>query len=282
MKKIIITIALLAVTGLTVYGASNLILTHYQNEQVTVGNVESEHYALIVEELAKETGTLIYDHEYEYDNNKHELTYTYNVKLLDIELPNDYTLGITTNSNDIVIKDYTQINLTTSFQEVSITFGLNQDNTYTAGQVIDIVFTFDLVVAEQYNIYTFNDTALTDSVFYSTTINYTNNDKVFEIFQANNNYGNDGIMISGQNNGYMLFTIDNTNEIIIEWAAHELMDAQIIVEIDGVIVHNEVAQSKDINKITVSELNITDTVQVKIYAESGYYPIITEIQTKHS
>jgi hypothetical protein len=157
---------------------------------------------------------------------------------------------------------------------------LNQDNTYTAGQVIDIVFTFDLVVAERYNIYTFNDTTLDDSGFSATgSYYYTNNGKEFEIFSGNNNYGNDGIMINGQNGGYLSFDLDNVNELQITWVAHELMDAQIIVEIDGVIVYQEVATGKELITTILTDLNIT-TSNVKIYADSGYYPIFTEIKTK--
>lgn len=110
-------------------------------ENVTVGDIETNHQLLEVKLVQKESGYLIYEDYMEFGENKHTLNYEY-----DVNFSSDYTmeekeLVVFTNNTSVSIVSYDNVMITKSSQTVNVEIGLNPEHTHTKDEVI----TFNLV-----------------------------------------------------------------------------------------------------------------------------------------
>lgn len=136
MKKLIVVLTLLAMTFTSVLGYSvvQYILSREVEETVTVGNTTISEYGIELNLLNYDDYNLTYLDVPEDENNKHYLTYEYGY-----ETKIAYTDIIVTSNDDIVIQDLIV------GDTIIITFSLNQEKDFTEGDVVSIIFTFELI-----------------------------------------------------------------------------------------------------------------------------------------
>ena len=136
MKKltILITLILLTSTATFAYVISEYRTSTQASEQVTVGDTVITTDGITVQLASKEQGTLTYQAVEESDTNKHTLTYSYNYTTYI-----DYVDIIVSCNDDIII------NTVDIGDTIDITFSLNESKDWSEGDVISVVFTFELV-----------------------------------------------------------------------------------------------------------------------------------------
>jgi hypothetical protein len=144
MKKIVTVLFLVLLGGITVGAMVGVILTQHRTQNITVGDVNTNYDMLIVDTVSEQLGRLVYQDRLEVDDNVHTLTNVYSVYLSDIaELEGIYTLDIRVSGDDIIIVDYTQITLSTTPQEVTLTYALNPNKVQTENTTLEFTFTFE-------------------------------------------------------------------------------------------------------------------------------------------
>lgn len=124
------------------YFGINYVIEEIQN--VLVGNINIDHDLLVVEFVEKEEGKLTLRNRIEIHDEKHELTFTYNVRIMDFMQLEDSQLLITTNSEQIEIINYDAILLTTTNQAVGVTISLSEDYDFSPGEQLTFSLTFSL------------------------------------------------------------------------------------------------------------------------------------------
>ena len=151
MKRILTTLLILA--GITIsstlaYSTVTYILNKTVEQSVTVGNTVQYTEGLIIELESFEPYTLTFFDIEETDTQKHYITYVYSYTVMvsgtDIEVSN--------LTNDIIVT-----NLTYTDTTISITFSLNQELEFTAGDILNISFYFEAVEQTAVNM---NDTTI--------------------------------------------------------------------------------------------------------------------------
>lgn len=142
MKKIIILglFVFLLTTATFAYVATQYNLFTTQEETITIGNTVITNDGIEVSILTKEQGNLTYQSIPKDIDNKHTLTYEYNYTT-----HIDYAYINVTANDDIVIDN---VVITDT---IAITFSLNESKDFNEGDVISVVFTFELVEAININ-----------------------------------------------------------------------------------------------------------------------------------
>jgi hypothetical protein len=127
--------------GFSYFGV-NYVIEEIQN--VLVGNINVDHDLLVVEFVEKEEGTLTLRNRIEINDEKHHLTLTYNVRVMDFIALEDSQLVLTTDSEQIEIVSYSAILLTTTNQAIGVTIALNEDYEFSPGEQLTFTLTFGL------------------------------------------------------------------------------------------------------------------------------------------
>jgi hypothetical protein len=124
------------------YFGVNYVIEEIQN--VLVGNINIDHDLLVVEFIEKEEGTLTLRNRIEIHDEKHHLTFTYNVRVMDFIQLEDSQLLVTTNSEQIEIVSYSAILLTTTNQAIGVTIALSENSEFAPGEQLTFTLTFGL------------------------------------------------------------------------------------------------------------------------------------------
>lgn len=128
-------------TGFGYFGV-NYVIEEIQN--VLVGNINIDHDLLVVEFAEREEGKLTLNNRIEIHDEKHKLTYTYNVRVEDFVDLNEPRLIIYTDSEQVNIITYSSVILTTTFQAIDVDIELNLNYEFTPGEQLSFVLTFTI------------------------------------------------------------------------------------------------------------------------------------------
>jgi hypothetical protein len=120
----------------------NYVIEQVQN--VLVGNINIDHDLLVVEFVEKEDGKLTLSNRIEIYDEKHTLSYTYNVRLMDFIDIEDSQLLVTTDSEQIEVVSHSSILLTTTNQAIDVVIALNTDYDFSPGEELTFTLTFGL------------------------------------------------------------------------------------------------------------------------------------------
>ena len=137
MKKLVMSFILgMMIVGTTVmgYGTITYIMEKTISHEVTVGTTDIIEDGLLVTLATYDDYELTFHSIAETATEKHYITYTYNYDIL----VQGYDITVSSITDDIIIDSIVY------GETIDITFGLNQEKTFTTGQVITIQFHFEL------------------------------------------------------------------------------------------------------------------------------------------
>ena len=135
MKKILRNIAILlliSTTSVAGYAGVRYLLTTTDTQTVTVGQTDMVIDGLEVSLVSKDDYSLTYFDLPETDTSKHYITYVYDYNII---ADGAYKVEVTSNLVTSVVDD----------GQLHITVSLHQDEVYSEGDVLDVVFEFSLV-----------------------------------------------------------------------------------------------------------------------------------------
>lgn len=115
-----------------------------RNETATVGHIDSTYELLNVDFVEKEQGSLVYLNHLEVGDNKHTLTYTYDVYLVSYASIESQALVVSTNNTNVSIISYTSIMINQTPQSVNVKIGLKNDIQYEEEEQLNFQLVFNL------------------------------------------------------------------------------------------------------------------------------------------
>jgi flagellar basal body-associated protein FliL len=143
-NKLVLTILgiLIGVTAVSAGATISYVYNKQVNQSVTVGETVKYTDGIIIELIDYDPYTLTYLELEETDTQKHYVTYTYSYEFVDSELD----ILVSSLSDDIEVT-----NLSSTDTTISITFMLNQDKTFTKGEVLNIEFYFEGITPPEWD-----------------------------------------------------------------------------------------------------------------------------------
>ena len=145
----LLTILVLAlsftITSSLAYATVTYVMNKTISQDVVVGNTAVYTDGIIVELAILDSNTLTFFEIDESETMKHYITYTYSYEIL----VSGMDIEVSSLSNDIVVSELVATETT-----IAITFSLNQENSYSEGDVINVQFYFEAVERVGININT--------------------------------------------------------------------------------------------------------------------------------
>ena len=143
-------------TSVLGYATVSYVLDKTVDTSATVGETVVYADGLIIELASFDPYTLTYFEIDETDTSKHYITYIYNYTIL-VEGMN---IEVSSLSNDIIVSE-----ISNDATTISITFSLNQEQTFNNGDIVNIQFYFEAVEEYVININTATDVELLGLLF---------------------------------------------------------------------------------------------------------------------
>lgn len=140
-KRISLTIIgiLLTVSSVMAGVTIKMVYNNTVSDTAIVGETVLYDNGLVITLIEKSLYTLTYEAIDETDVMKHEITYVYSYEFIDAEMD----INVSSLSSDIEVTD-----LVSDDSTIWITFKLNQDVTFSDGQVLNIQFYFEGIPVE--------------------------------------------------------------------------------------------------------------------------------------
>lgn len=293
MKKIITVLLLTLVTGVAVGAVVGVILIQERQGQVTVGDVDTNYEMLIVDTVSKEQGRLIYPDQLQVGDNVHSLTNTYSVYLSDIaELEGVYTLEIRVSGDDVVILDYTQLTLSTTPQQVTLTYALNPNKIQTQNSILEFTFRFEALkdgesvgeVIEEPIVASY------DAGFAFTGLSWTNytvptnhivtyeSTQTFNFGISGGTNHDIGVKLYGSSLGQMKFT-NNITKLRVNGTS--LNNTDIFIQVAGVEIYRQMIVTDEVFDIII-DLTGHEGKEIRIKVEIGGELVISQLEWNYS
>lgn len=236
-----------------------------RSETATVGHIESTYELLEVDFVEKEEGSLVYSNQLEVGDNKHTLTYTYDVYLVSYASIDSQPLSVSTNNTNVSIVSYTSIMVNQTPQAVDVQIGLNNDQEYTEGEELNFQLVFNLsgnAIPEDYTPIEESPEEIVYDMNYTLGDNKTFDDGLLEFYDVD---VNDGFITLDDRHSYSAIeTVLNAGTISISWYGH------LIVTVNSVEVFKDNESNLTTTNIEILEDNSNVIIQTTETFNKGY------------
>lgn len=240
------------------------------SETATVGHIDSTYELLEVDFVEKEQGSLIYNDHLEVGDNKHTLTYTYDVYLVSYASIESQSLIVTTNNTNVSIVSYTSIMVNQTPQAVDVQIGLNQDANYTEGEQLNFQLVFNIsgnAILEDYTPPSEQPTEIVHTMDYTVGLNQTFDDGNLEFYDVD--VESSQIVLDDRHNYSAIEANINSGELIISWNGY------LVVKINGEEVFNDSKTTFVLTTVTITENNSNVIIQTTPTFNKAYINEIT-------
>lgn len=170
------------------FAYANVIVFITRSETANVGHIDSTYELLEVEFVEKEQGSLIYANHLEVGDNKHTLTYTYDVHLVSYASIESQPLTVSTNNTKVSIVSYTSIMVNQTPQAVDVQVALSEESTYVEGEELNFNLAFNLSgssIPENYTPPVEEPEEIVYDMIYTVGNNQTFNDEDLDFYSVN-------------------------------------------------------------------------------------------------